>query len=77
MCRIKRKNQNDQSNQKSCRRDDKSDEFFSLEILLMIKRLIDEPSELTVNSVNSHIIKKILNSDGINHIFCNRLSFIT
>jgi hypothetical protein len=43
----------------------------------MIKRLIDESSELTVNSVNSHIIKKILNSGAIDHIFCNRSSFIT
>ncbi len=58
----------------------------------MIKRLIDEltselsesetaesieSSELIVNSVNSHIIKKILNSDVIDHIFCNRSSFIT
>ncbi len=50
----------------------------------MIKRLIDESSEsgLTesettslVNSVNSHITKKILNSDAIDHIFCNRSLF--
>ncbi len=47
----------------------------------MIKRLIDEPSESKlakslVNSVNSQIIKKILNSDAIDHIFCNRSLFI-
>ncbi len=48
----------------------------------MIKRLIDRSSESElaeplVNSVNSHIIKKILNLDAIDHIFCNRSSFIT
>ncbi len=46
----------------------------------MIKRLIDKSSESElaepfVNSVNSHIIKKILNSDAIDHIFCNRSLF--
>ncbi len=46
----------------------------------MVKRLIDEPSgsglaEPLVNSVNSHIIKKILNSGAIDHIFCNRSLF--
>jgi hypothetical protein len=87
MCRTKKKNQNDQSRESS-RRDDKLDESSSSEISLMIKRLIDESSEsetagstesseLIVNSVNNHIIKKILNSDAIDHIFCNRSSFIT
>ncbi len=53
----------------------------------MTKRLIDEhelseselaESEATslINSVNSHITKKILNSDAIDHIFCNRSLFI-
>jgi hypothetical protein len=86
MCRIKKKNQNDQSKQESSRRDDKSDESSSSKISLMIKRLINELSESElaesettsfVNSVNNHIIKKILNSDAIDHIFCNRSSFIT
>ncbi len=50
----------------------------------MVKRLIDEPpgsdqaeSRPLVNSVNSHITKKILDSDATDHIFCNRSSFIT
>ncbi len=52
----------------------------------MINRFIDElTSELfesrlaqpLVNSVNSHIIKKMLNSGAINHIFCNRSLFIS
>ncbi len=49
----------------------------------MVKRLIDElelsESETTslVNSVNSHITRNILNSDAIDHIFCNQTSFIT
>ncbi len=50
----------------------------------MIKRLIDESSESDlaesrplVNSVNNHIIKKILNSDATDHIFCNRSLFIS
>jgi hypothetical protein len=83
MCRIKKKNQNDQSKRESSQK--KSNEsLITSEISLMIKRLIDESSESRlaesrslVNSVNSHIIKKILNSDAIDHIFCNRSLFIS
>ncbi len=87
MCRIKKKNQNDQSKRRSSRRDDKSNESFSSEVSLIIKRLTDEfiyelsksetaeSTESLVNSVNSHIIKKILNLDAIDHIFCNRSLF--
>jgi hypothetical protein len=84
MCRTKKKDQNDQSKQGSSRRDDKSDESSSPGVSLMVKRLIDEPpgsdqaeSRPLVNSVNSHITKKILDSDATDHIFCNRSSFIT
>jgi hypothetical protein len=84
MCRIKKKNQNGQSKQKSSRRDDKLDESSSSGVSLMVKRLIDKLSKSDlaesrplVNSVNSHIIKKILNSGVIDHIFCNWSSFIT
>jgi hypothetical protein len=88
MCRIKKKN--DQFNKRSPRRDDKigNESSITEEITLMIKRLIDEVesaesiestelSELLVNSVNDHIIRKILDSKAIDHIFCNRSSFIS
>jgi hypothetical protein len=88
MCRIKKKN--DQF--KSSRRNDKIENESSIteEITLMIKRLIDEiesvesiesaeliRSSLLVNSVNDHIIRKILDSRTIDHIFCNRSNFIS
>ncbi len=78
MCRIKNK-RNDQSNKRSPRRDDKTENESSIteEITLMIKRLIDESSELLVNSVNDHITRKILDSETIDHILCNRLFFIS
>jgi hypothetical protein len=87
MCRIKKKN--DQF--KSCRRDDKIEDESSIieEITLMIKRIIDKiesvesvesveliRSSFLVNSVNDHIIRKILDSRTIDHIFCNRSFFI-
>ncbi len=79
MCRIKKKN--DQSNKKSSRKDDKiEDESFIIEeITLMIKRLINKSSDSSflVNSVNDHITRKILDSEIIDHIFCNRSSFIS
>ncbi len=88
MCRIKKKN--DQSNKKSSRRDDKIENESSIteEITLMIKRLINESVESAesaelirssslVNSVNDHITRKILDSKTIDHIFCNRSSFIS
>jgi hypothetical protein len=89
MCRIKKKN--DQFNKRSSREDDKIENESSIteEITLRIKRLIDEiesaesvesaeliRSSLLVNSVNDHIIRKILDSRTTNHIFCNRSSFI-
>ncbi len=45
----------------------------------MIKRLINESSESSflINSVNDHITRKILDSKTIDHIFCNRSSFIS
>jgi isocitrate dehydrogenase kinase/phosphatase len=75
MCRIKKKNQKDFKKESS-----QEDELTISEVSLMIKRLIDESSESElaeslVNSVNNHIIKKILNSDAIDHIFCNRSLF--
>ncbi len=88
MCRIKKKN--DQFN--SSRRDDKIENESSIteEITLMIKRLIDEiesvesveSAELIrlsflVNSVNDYITRKILDSETIDHIFCNRSAFIS
>ncbi len=76
MCRIKKKN--DQF--KSSRKDDKIEDESSIteEITLMIKRLIDETeSSLLVNSVNDHITRKILDSETIDHIFCNRSNFIS
>jgi hypothetical protein len=77
MCRIKKRN--DQSNKKSSCRDDKIENESSItkEITLMIKRLIDKSSESLVNSVNDHITRKILDSETIDHIFCNRSSFIS
>jgi hypothetical protein len=81
MCRIKAKNQKDFKKKSS-----QEDELIISEVSLMIKRFIDESSESRlaesettslVNLVNSHIIKKILNLDAIDHIFCNRSSFIT
>ncbi len=56
--------------------------FITSEILLMIKRFIDESSkseltEFLVNLINSYIIKKILNLDVIDQIFCNRSLFIS
>ncbi len=81
MCQTKNKNQNDQSNKKSSRRDDKIENESSIteEITLMIKRFINESakSSFLVNSVNDHIIRKILDSKTIDHIFCNRSSFIS
>ncbi len=96
MCRIKQKNQNDQSKRKSSQI--KSNELLiTLEVTLMINRLINELKlfklsesivsksglvkssrlfESLVNSVNIHITRKILNSDIIDHIFCNRSLFI-
>jgi hypothetical protein len=74
MCRIKKKNQKDQS---------KRNELTTLEITLVINRFIDRlelsKSRTTslVNSINSHIIKKILNLDAIDHIFCNQSLFIS
>ncbi len=89
MCRIKNK-KNDQFNKKSSRRDDKIENESSIteEVTLMIKRLINEiesvesiesaeSSELLVNSVNDHITRKILDSEVIDHIFCNRSNFIS
>ncbi len=85
MCRIKK--ENDQSNKKSPRRDDKIENESSIteEITLMIKRLIDEvesaesteSSTSLVNSVNDHITRKILDSETTDHIFCNRSNFIS
>jgi hypothetical protein len=90
MCRIKKGN--DQFNKKSPRRDDKigNESSITEEITLMVKRLIGgvgsvgsvESAELIrssslVNSVNDHIIRKILDSKAIDHIFCNRSSFIS
>ncbi len=90
MCRTKKKDQND-SKKESSRQDDKStDEPNGPGVTLMVKRLIDEPelsesglarstgsSEPIVNSVNSYITKKILNSGATNHIFCDRSLFIS
>ncbi len=87
MCRIKNKRQDDQF--KSLRRDDKTeDAFITKEVTLMIKHLINEiesvesiesfeSSEFLVNSVNDHIIRKILDSKVIDHIFCNQSLFIS
>ncbi len=60
------------------------------EIILVIKRLISKVESVEsvesaeslklsflVNSVNDHIIRKILDSKTIDHIFCNRASFIS
>jgi hypothetical protein len=76
MCRTKKRN--DQSNKRSSRKNDKIGNKSSItkEITLMIKRFIDESSESLVNSVNDHITRKILDSEIIDHIFCNRSSFI-
>jgi hypothetical protein len=90
MCRIKKRN--DQSNKESSRRDDKIENESSIteEVTLMIKRLKSEVesagsvesaelirSSLLVNSVNGHITRKILDSEVIDHIFCNRSAFIS
>jgi hypothetical protein len=80
MCRIKKRN--DQFNKKSSRKNDKiEDELIIEEVTLMIKRLISEnksfESSLLVNSINDHIIRKILDSRATDHIFCNRSSFIS
>jgi hypothetical protein len=86
MCRTKKKN--DQFNKRSPRRNDKTEDESSIteEVTLMIKRLIsgsestestDTESSLLVNSVNGHIIRKILDSKATDHIFCNRSSFIS
>jgi hypothetical protein len=81
MCRIKKRN--DQI--KSSRKNDKIENESSIteEITLMIKRLINEiksaesaESSSLVNSVNDHITRKILDSEIIDHIFCNRSFFI-
>jgi hypothetical protein len=80
MCRIKKKN--DQSNKESPDRDDKIENESSIteEITLMIKPLINEiesaESSFLINSVNDHITRKILDSETIDHIFCNRSNFI-
>ncbi len=46
----------------------------------MIKRLVNEiesaESSFLVNSVNDHITRKILDSEIIDHIFCNQSAFI-
>jgi hypothetical protein len=87
MCRIKKRN--DQFNKRSSRRDDKieSESFITEEITLMIKRLIEKiesvesieliRSSSLINSVNDHITRKILDSEIIDHIFCNRSNFIS
>ncbi len=77
MRRIKKKN--DQSNEKSsCKNDKIEDVFITEEITLMIKSLIDETeSSLLVNSINDHIIRKILDFETFDHIFCNRSYFIS
>jgi hypothetical protein len=78
MCRIKKKN--DQSNKRSSRRDDKTENESSIteEITLMSKHLIDEAeSSLLINLVNDHITRKILDSKITDHIFCNRSNFIS
>jgi hypothetical protein len=80
-CKIKNKKQDNQF--KSFRKNDKIEDVLNTEeITLMIKRLINEnesfeSSELLINSVNDHIIRKILDSKTIDHIFCNRSSFIS
>jgi hypothetical protein len=79
MCRIKNKSQNDQSNKKSSRRNDKIEDelFITEEITLMIKHLIDEVElSLLINSVNDHITRKTLDFETTDHIFCNRSNFI-
>jgi hypothetical protein len=76
MCRIKKRN--DQF--KSSRRNEKiaNESSITEEITLMIKHLIDEAeSSLLVNLVNDHITRKILDSEIIDHIFCNRSNFIS
>jgi hypothetical protein len=81
MCRIKKRN--DQFNKKSSRRNDKieNESFIIEEITLMIKDLINEiesaESSFLINSVNDHITRKILDSEIIDHIFCNRSAFIS
>jgi hypothetical protein len=77
MCRIKNKSQNEQF--KSSRKNKKIvDESIIEEITLMIKRFIDEAeSSFLINSVNDHITRKILDSRTTDHIFCNRLNFIS
>jgi hypothetical protein len=79
MCRIKKRN--DQFNQKSSCKNDKieNESFITEEITLMIKRFINESSDSSflINLVNDHITRKILDSEIIDHIFCNRSNFIS
>jgi hypothetical protein len=76
MCRIKKRNDQFKS---SCRNDKiENESFITEEITLIIKRLIDETeSSFLVNLVNDHITRKILDSEIIDHIFCNRFAFIS